>query len=174
MAKYERSDMDSIPKMATWLNAFITSTSSNIKSLPIPTMPSSLSESISLNANEQAIVARWAPIVSYASTGSRNISLSFTVCDEYMPDGYTIVSYVNALKSLEYPTYKSNEVVSPQCRLKMANIDISGIVTSVSVSWGGKISGAISGGVFTIANISLQFKEVSNSVKGAIQIKGGA
>ena len=174
MPKYVRKDLDSITKMSNWITASIVNTVLGT-SIPIPTMPSSVSESFSLNTNEQQIVARWAPIVSYASTGARNVTLSFSVFDEYLPSGYSnIADYVNNLKALEYPNYRENEVVVPQCVLTMANLKLTGIVTSVSISWGGKISGAVPGGTFTIANISLQFKEVSNSVKGAIQVKGGA
>lgn len=164
-----------------WFSAYIASTSSSIENgvLPLPTIPESISESISLNTFDQAIVARSAPIVSYGNTGARQVSFTFAIADDYMPtrgEGgtqYTIVEYIDALKSLEYPTYNTNEVVVPQCVLRIGNIKLKGIVTSVSVSWKGPLSNVLMGGCYSRADISLQFKEISNTVKGAIDIKGG-
>lgn len=167
-----------------WASAYIISTSSHIidGDLPLPTIPQSVSESLSLNTNDQSIVARWAPIITYINTNARQISFTFAIADDYMPmnpfkgRAYTIQEYINALKSLEYPDYitgsKSSEVVSPQCILKIANIKAKGIVTSVSVNWNGPLSSAISGGTYSRADITIQFKEIANTVKGAINIKG--
>lgn len=167
----------------SWTEAYIASLSSKIddKVLPIPTLPQSVSESISLNTSDQAIVARWAPIVSYINTNARTISLTYAIADEYMPtkangDQYSINEYANALKSLEYPNYLSNEVVVPQCVLKLANIKLAGIVTSVQINWNGPVSTAAFGSAvstYTRADVSLQFKEVSNTVHGSIKIKSG-
>lgn len=170
-----------------WATAYIASVSSNIADgvLPLPSMPQSVSENLSLSTYDQAIVARWAPIISYTSTNARTISFTFGITDDYMPyyesqkRAYTIQEYINALKSLEYPRYVSNsktnssEVVPPQCILKLANIKAKGIVTSVSVNWNGPLSNAIAGGTYSRADISIQFKEISNAVKGAIDIKNG-
>ena len=73
-----------------WVSAYIVSVSSNIGSsstqdLPLPTLPSSVSESLSLNTNDQAIVARSAPIVSYINTNARTLSFTIGLSDEYMP-----------------------------------------------------------------------------------------
>ena len=164
-----------------WFSAFIASASSNIAEgvLPLPTIPDSVQESLSLNTQDQAIIARSAPIVSYSNTNARTVSYTFAVADDYMPTRgtggtqYTIQEYVNALKSLEYPRYSSNEVVPPQCILKIGNIQLKGIVTSVSITWRGPLSSIVAGGTFSRADISLQFKEISNTVKGAITIKDG-
>ena len=170
-----------------WATSYITSVSSGIGGsvldLPLPTLPSALSESLSLNINEQQIVARSAPIVSYISTGSRSVSFTIALSDQYMPVNastgrqYTLHEYIDALKSLEYPNYKGNDIIVPQVILKLANIKLKGICTSVGVSWGGPVSSAIysgsSSGTFTRADVSLQFREVSNTVRGAIDIKGG-
>lgn len=165
-----------------WFSAYIASTSSQIGEgvLPLPTIPETIAESLSLNTNEQQIVARSAPIVSYTSTNARTISFAFPIADDYMPTRgtngtqYTIDEYINALKSLEYPRYTSNEVIVPQCVLKIGNIKAKGIVTSVSVNWKGPLSNILAGGCFSRADVTIQFKEVSNTVKGAINIKGGA
>ena len=169
-----------------WVSAYITSISSSIngeKALPLPTIPSSVSESISLNTAEQAIVARSAPIISYINTGARTISFTVALSDDYMPlkgasgNQYTLHEYIDALKSLEYPNYKSNEIVVPQCVVKIANIKLAGICKSVQVNWNGPLSNAVykgsSSGTYSRADVSLQFTEVSNVVKGSVQIKGG-
>lgn len=172
-----------------WASAYITSVSSGfgIKDLqidlPLPTLPNGVSESISLNTQDQQIVARSAPIVSYISTGARVVSFTIALSDQYMPVNastgkqYSLHEYIDALKSLEYPNYLSNEIVVPQVVLKVANIKLKGICTSVSVTWGGPVSNALYGqgssGTFTRADVSLSFKEVSNIVKGSIDIKGG-
>ena len=170
-----------------WVSAYIVSVSSNIGSsstqdLPLPTLPSSVSESLSLNTNDQAIVARSAPIVSYINTNARTLSFTIGLSDEYMPtraDGsqYTLHEYINALKSLEYPNYHEAEAVVPQVIVKVANVSLAGICTSVNVNWNGPVSNALykgaSKGTFTRADVSLQFKEVMNTVRGSISIKNG-
>lgn len=174
-----------VMKNPDWVSAYITSVSSSIngeKALPLPTIPASVSESIQANTAEQAIVARSAPIISYVNTGARTISFTIALSDDYMPsksDGgqYTLHEYIDALKSLEYPNYKSNEIVVPQCIVKVANIKLAGICTSVQINWNGPLSNAIyskgNKGTYSRADVSLQFKEVSNVVKGSIEIKGG-
>lgn len=165
-----------------WFSAYIASTSSKIENgvLPLPTIPEVVAESIALNTQEQAIIARSAPIISYSSTGARSISFTFAVADDYMPTKglngaqYSIVEYIDAIKSLVYPRYTTSEVISPQCVLKIGNIKMKGILTSVSVNWKGPLSNIILGGSFTRADVTLQFREVSNTVRGAIDIKGGA
>lgn len=165
-----------------WFSAYIASTSSQISEgvLPLPTIPQSVAESVSLNTYEQQIIARSAPVISYTSTNARTVNFTISVADDYMPTKgssgtqYTIDEYVNALKSLEYPRYTSNEVIVPQCILKLGNIKLKGIITSVSITWNGPLSNIMAGGCFSRADIALQFKEVSNVVKGSISIKGGA
>ena len=165
-----------------WFSAYITSASSQLDKgvLPLPTTPQSVSEQVSLNVGEQAIIARSAPIVSYSNTNARTVSFSFAVADDYMPTKgkggkqYTIQEYINTLKSLVYPRYTSNEVISPQCVLSIGNIKLKGIVTSVSVTWNGPLSNILLGGCYSRADIAIQFKEVSNVVKGSITIKNGS
>lgn len=165
-----------------WFSAYIASTSSNIDDgvLPLPTIPEVVAESIALNTQEQAIIARSAPIISYSNTGARTVSFTFAVADDYMPTRgvngaqYTIEEYISCIKSLVYPRYTTSEVISPQCVLRVGNIKMKGIVTSVSVNWKGPLSNIVAGGCFSRADVTLQFKEVSNTVKGAIDIKGGA
>lgn len=163
----------------SWYKAYIVSNSSSIVAhqLPLPTIPNSVSESVVANTNDQQIVGRSAPIVSYLSTGARTVSFTFAVADEYMPTyngyKYTIHTYINALKSLVYPRYTKSNIISPQCVLHLGNITLKGIVTNVSVTWNGPVSNFIYGGNFTRADINLQFKEVTGTVKGAIDIKSG-
>lgn len=168
-----------------WVSAYIASTSSGIAEgvLPLPTIPQSVSESVQLNTAEQAIVARSAPIISYVNTGARTVSFQIALADDYMPTRgkggtqYTLHEYIDTLKSLEYPNYKSNEIVVPQVILKIANVKLKGICTSVQVTWNGPLSNAIyskgSSGTYSRADVSLQFKEVSNVVKGSVQIRDG-
>lgn len=183
----KQNHVRNVLKQVDWLSAYIISESSGFsdytKAIPIPTLPSSVSEGVSLNTNEQAIVARWAPIITYMNTNARTVSFNFSIADDYMPDGFNLHSYVNALKSLEYPNYSGSNIISPQCILHLANITLKGIVTSVNVNWGGPVAPVNYSayntnkepgkGTFTRAEISLQFKEVSNTVKGSVQIKKG-
>ena len=48
-----------------WFSAYIASTSSQISEgvLPLPTIPQSVAESVSLNTYEQQIIARSAPVI---------------------------------------------------------------------------------------------------------------
>ena len=169
-----------------WFSAYIASLSSGIGEniLPLPTLPSGVNESVALNTFEQAIVARSAPIISYINTGARQVSFTIALADDYMPtrgeDGtqYTLHEYINTLKSMLYPNYESeSEIVVPQCVLKIGNVKLKGILTSVQVNWNGPVSNALysssSSGTFTRADVSLQFKEISSVVKGSVQIMRG-
>lgn len=99
--------------------------------------PDSVSESISANVNQEDIVARSAPIITYTSTGARQVTVSFAQTEDTLPDGFnTIDSYVSALKSFVYPGYSNGLVSSPSCQLVIGtSLNVIGICQNVNVSW---------------------------------------
>lgn len=155
-----------------WFDASISCASFGV-SLPLPTIPESVSESINLNTSEQEILGRSAPIISYSSTGARKISFTIALVDDYMPTGYNIVSYINALKSLEYPNYTSNNLIPPSVVIKLGAINAQGIINSVSINWKGPLSNLISGGTYRGADVSISFTEVREAAKGTFEIRNG-
>lgn len=160
-----------------WFSAYIVSTSSGITMLPLPTIPESVSDQLSLNTYEQAIVGRSAPIISYVNTGARQVNFTIALADDYMPTNesgtqYTITEYVAALKSLVYPEYGS-KINAPNITCKIGNIKISGICTGVNVTWKGPLSNVIAGGCFSRCDVQISIKEVRATVRGATYIKGG-
>lgn len=99
--------------------------------------PESASESISSNVNQEDIVARSAPIITYTSTGARQVTISFNQTEDTLPSGFnTIDSYVNAIKALAYPTYNNGLVSSPSCQLVIGtSLNVIGICQNVGVNW---------------------------------------
>lgn len=161
-----------------WFSAYIVSTSSNITMLPLPTIPEQVSDQLQLNTYEQAIVGRSAPIISYVNTGARNVSFTIALADDYMPTDqsgkqYSITEYIAALKSLTYPEYSSDKITAPDVVCKIGNVKISGIVSSVSVTWKGPLSSVVAGGCFSRADVQISIKEVRATVRGASYIKNG-
>lgn len=99
--------------------------------------PDSVSESINTNLNQEDIVARSAPIITYTGTGARQITVSFAQTEDTLPNGFnTIDSYVNAIKSFSYPNYSNGLVSSPSCQLVIGtSLNVIGICQNVQVTW---------------------------------------
>ena len=140
--------------------------------IPILWTPESLSETVSSSYDQQNIPGRSAPVISYSYTGARQVSISFTVTADYLPVGFkSVKSYVDAIKALEYPSYSSNIVTAPNASLHLLNLEINGVCSTVSIEY--KMDRFTQDRGMS-ASVSLTFIEVQETIKGSIEIAGGA
>ena len=148
--------------------------SSNQKGYMIPLVfaPDSASESISASFDQQNIPGRSSPVVSYSYTGARQVSISFFVSPDNIPEGYrNIGEYLSAIKALEYPAYSNTGIVtSPNCQLVLPNLSLDGVCTSVSIEYK---TDRFTKNKETSASVSLSFLEVCETIKGSINIITG-
>ena len=135
--------------------------------IPLLLSPNSLSETLSANYDQQNIPGHRAPIISYSYTGARQVSLSYTVAADHVPAGYTMNSYIQALKDLEYPTYDASVVYAPSCTLVLPNLSIDGVCTSVTIDY--KVERTLRNGTMS-AEVSLSFTEVKDTLNGYVNI----
>lgn len=144
--------------------------------IPFYYSPSSLSESISASYDQQNIPGRSAPVITYTSTGARQVSVSFFVSPDYIhssinTSGYsTVKELLSACKALQYPNYNGSIVESPNCEFHCPGIDIDGVCTSVSIDYN---INRYSLSEETSAEVSFTFLEVKEKVQGAINIING-
>ena len=135
--------------------------------IPLLLSPNSLSETLSANYDQQNVPGHRAPIISYSYTGARQVSLSYTIAADHVPAGYTMNSYIQALKDLEYPTYDASVVYAPSCTLVLPNLSIDGVCTSVTIDY--KVERTLRNGSMS-AEVSLSFTEVKNTLNGYVNI----
>lgn len=157
-------------EMPRYFNSYIVNLVTG-DTIPLVTAPDSLSENIAANYNEQDILARSAPMISYTSTGARQVSIAIKVHEDILPSGYNIDSYVNALKALPYPEYTGGNVTPPAVKLICGtSLNVIGVPLNVDVTWGTEV---FRDNRMPIANISITIKETRSTCPGATTIKNG-
>ena len=142
------------------------------KRIQFKLIPDDLSESLSASFEPQSIRGRSAPFLSYENTGSRTVSFSVTLHEEYCDGG--ILDTVNKLKALVYPTYVGSIVAAPKCYVRFGNmIGMKAIIESVGVSWEKPILRDANGkSFFAKAEVSLDFTElIDYTVPNAFDIE---
>lgn len=101
-------------------------------------IPDALSYSYSPNYSGQATLGRMSPIQIYSGGSNKEYSFTLTVHEDMIKSNSkfdSIISFVNAIKSLSYPTVLSNGVVvKPQVRFYLGKISGAGIVKT-SINW---------------------------------------
>lgn len=136
--------------------------------IPLLFSPNNISESITANYDQQTIPGRSSPVITYSSTGARQVSINISVTPDYLPSGYSSVEeYLRALKALEFPTYSNGSITAPNCYLKLPNLDLDGVCTSVNIEYK---TDRITTNKSMAADVSLQFLEVETTVKGAVYV----
>lgn len=136
-------------------------------SIPLTLAPKTISESISANFTQQAIVGKSQPVIAYTDTGARQLSISLEVSDEILPYGFNdITSYVRALKQLVYPSYSGDRVLAPECEVYIANVSMIGVCQSINVSWDGRYGS----NKIVKASVDMTFMETKSLVNGAVSI----
>mgnify|MGYP007069960792 CR=1 FL=1 len=138
------------------------------KTLELVTAPQSLTENISASYTQQDVPGGSRPLINYASTGARKVSMSLKLTDELMPPGYNISKYVQELKSMVYPKYENEAVTSPKQQLTVGNLSIFGGCESVGVNW----DSYYVRGVMIRCTVDLSFIEFRDSCPGNTYIAG--
>lgn len=157
-------------EMPSYISSYIINLNSG-EAIPLVTAPNSLSEGISNSLNEQDILARSAPIITYTGTGSRQVSMTLKVHEDILPRGYDINSYVNAMKALAYPMYNNNIVSPPNVKLFVgSSLNIIGMCSSVNVTWE---TTTFRDNKIIIASIEVSIKETRTSCPGTTTIRNG-
>lgn len=149
----------------------ICETAGAYKIIPLNVMPESINESLSANFNQQDIIGASVPRIVYSNTSAKQISFSLAnLTEDYMPQGYNLHSYINALQSLVYPTYAGTGLVNPpRVHLILGNRSYSAVCTNVGVSWGDLVKD----NNIIRANVDLSFIAIRNDVPGATYIQNG-
>lgn len=130
-------------------------------------IPETVSDNNSASFDAQDIRGRSNPIQGYNTSGPRTVSFSIQLHDDYCKDG--ILTTVNKLRALTYPAYGGG-VTPPSCYVRFGKmIRMKAVVTSVSVQW----NKPYRNGVFTQAEVSLDFTEIRNKSLSASNIEGG-
>lgn len=156
--------------MPDYISAYIINLNTN-ENIPLVTAPNSLTEGISNSLNEQDILARSAPLITYTGTGSRQVSIALKVHEDVLPEGYDINGYVNALKSLVYPEYTNNIVSPPNVKLFVGtSVSVIGMCASVNVTWE---TTTFRDNKIIMANIDIAIKETRASCPGTTTIRNG-
>ena len=143
------------------------------KCMALPCYAEEVSETLSSLWQSQQIVGRTAPIYAYTGNGSITSSFSIDLHREmtdpsgtkYEVPGEYIDSVVALIKSGCYPRYSSG-LTPPRVMWKFGDMCISGILTSVSVSW--KLP--IIKKQYSVCTIQVQMTSVHTSIIDAADI----
>ena len=139
--------------------------------IPIVFSPSNLSDTVAASFSQTAIPGGSAPVVTYSSTGARQLSLSLDIPLDYLPPNSeynNTEEYLNAFRALVYPSYGGNGAVyAPYCTVSLTNITLTGACTNVSIDY--KTDRFSEQGEMA-ASVSLSFIEVLDKALGAIHI----
>ena len=141
--------------------------------IPLMFSPNSISDSVATSYNSQAIPGGSAPVVTYSSTGARQVSIDFFVPIDYLPSNTSYENteeYLNALRALMYPKYSGNVVKSPSCTLYLTNITIDGVCTQCNISY--KTDQRYGNDGALGAEVSLTIMEVERYLKGSEEVAG--
>lgn len=129
--------------------------------------PEDVSEESQAQFDEVVPRGRSTPLYGYASS-ARSVSYTLDLHDDYLPDG--ILTTVNHLRSLVYPSYNGGSISPPKCLVRVGkNISFTGICTNVSVTW----KKPMRDGYYIRAEVSLSFNEVTNNARGAAEVAKG-
>lgn len=141
--------------------------------IPLITSPSSVSDNIGANFNQQAIPGGSAPAITYSGTGARTVSIDFFVPKDYLPpntDFNNTEEYLNALRALVYPRYHEARIEPPNCILHLTNLVIDGVCTQCNINY--KLDQAYGNDGALGADVSLSFMEVLDKALNNYEVSG--
>ena len=99
------------------------------------TLPTDVSEDYSASFGSQQPMGRSSPYFNYENSEARTVSYSVTLHKDIVPDMENVVL---ECKKLVYPKYTGSLVTPPYCYVRFgAMINMTAIVNSVSIEWGG-------------------------------------
>lgn len=137
-------------------------TSDKALDIYLASSPDSVDESISASISQESPVGATQPVVIYSSTGARQISISFKVYADYLPDSYgNVKDYCTDFKQLVYPKISDKIIIPPECELYLPGINLIGICSTINISWGSTYRGGTPDNA-TISFTIIETKKVSN------------
>ena len=99
------------------------------------TLPTDVSEDYAASFGSQQPMGRSSPYFNYENSEARTVSYSVTLHKDIVPDMENVVL---ECKKLVYPKYTGSLVTPPYCYVRFgAMINMTAIVNSVSIEWGG-------------------------------------
>ena len=113
------------------------------------------------------IVGSTSPIRTYINNGARAVSFTHQFSDDYTTEPLTDIR--DKLSALQYPLYNGGIVVPNLVRMRLGNIYIRGIVTSMNFDW----SGPIRNGNHILLKVSLTVEEVRDESFDASSVYSG-
>ena len=143
------------------------------RTIPIMFSPSSISDTLSTNYNQQAIPGGSAPVITYSGTGARVVSIDFFVPIDYLPPNTEYSNteeYLNAIRALSYPKYVNSVITPPNCMLHLPNLEIDGVCTQCSISYDTEKGFGQDGAIG--ANVSLSIMEVLDKALSDFDVYG--
>lgn len=135
--------------------------------MEIDVTPNSFSESNTSNFDGQEIRGRSSIVQGYNSTGPRNVSISFTLYDDYCY--YGLLNTINFLKGLMFPLYSAGFTTPPQAYIKFGNHISMKCFINVDIAY----SGPKRDGILVSADISLSLSELRNDSLPVTSIEKG-
>lgn len=141
--------------------------------LYMPCYPEEVSDTTTVNYNNQNVLGRSEPYQAYNNSGPRAISFTFKMHREMTGNVGEIERIVRYVESSVYPNYDSSGVAAIKTSVKIGNsISITGIVTSETTNWSGPIGPDKK---YNMVTITFTVTEVTGDPKTAqkIAIIGG-
>lgn len=149
------------------INFYVMNLNTN-KIIFFPTLPESVSDSVSANFDDEQVRGRSSPFKGYINTGPRSISFTVTLYQDYCTEG--IVQTERALRALVYPG-KDSVILSPVCMFRLGNFfQVKGAPTSISTEW----RPPYKNGVYSFADVTIGLDEVEDVGITSADVEGGA
>ena len=131
-------------------------------------IPDDVSDSMSANYDQQTIRGRSLPIKSYNDSGPRSISFTATLHSSYNQDN-SITFTVNKLRALVYPDYEGKRIYPPLCLIRIGDLIVKSVVTSVNVTWKKPYRNQ----TYMFAEVAINAEEVMDNVMDMSEVEKG-
>ena len=134
--------------------------------VPLASSPQNIQDNTSVEIASDTAIGSSQGFDIYSSTSTRTVNFSFDVYADYLPSPFNNVKeYCLALKQMNYPTYSSLRVNSPDAIFVYGGIRIRGI-PQISCTY----ETTTKNGIVDKANVSVQITETEAIVDGVAKI----
>lgn len=130
--------------------------------LAMPCYPTTLTDSLQVNHNQNPVAYRTEPFINYVNSGPRTVNAAFNLHREMMGAGYEsqIDNIINTIEAACYPIASASNSVPASLKVG-ESLYISGVITGgIQVSF----SGPIIEGKYNVYDISFTITEVKDSI----------
>lgn len=126
--------------------------------------PNDIANNLQVETASDNAVGRSQGFNFFSNVGTRQVTFSFDVFADYLPEPYNnVLSYCESLLQMNYPTYSSNVVNSPTVRFEYGGLHIIGIPT-ITCNFGNTIKKKN----IDKATISVSITETESIVDGKV------